>query len=338
MKADTAPSRCPGRRYLPVFLLCLLAPQTVLAQHGSPDAQPPDTVLVRVGQEVITQGAFEQNLRSAMRQKFYHFRPPEGQMAEFRREVAQEMVERMLLLQEAARRDITADPDRVETRLDGYTRRYAEQPGGMEENAEVVAALRHKLEADDRLSQLQQSIKSTPVPSDAEVRSYYDANQEQFTEPRRQRISLILLKVDPSSSSKVWQSAMEEGAGLVEKLRSGADFGELARLHSGDLSAQKGGDMGYLHDGMLTEQAEAEIAKLAVGEISEPIRMLEGIAIFRVDERTEARLLPFDAVRERAGELAHRARSEAAWTEFKQELRETTPVEYVDETLAEPAA
>ena len=176
------------------------------------------------------------------------------------------------------------------------------------------------------------------MPSDAEVRSYYDANQEQFTEPRRQRISLILLKVDPSSSSKVWQSAMEEGAGLVEKLRSGADFGELARLHSGDLSAQKGGDMGYLHDGMLTEQAEAEIAKLAVGEISEPIRMLEGIAIFRVDERTEARLLPFDAVRERAGELAHRARSEAAWTEFKQELRETTPVEYVDETLAEPAA
>ena len=44
--------------------------------------------------------------------------------------------------------------------------------------------------------------------TDDQIQAYYDANPDKFTEPRRQRVSVILLKVDPSSGSEAWQAAM----------------------------------------------------------------------------------------------------------------------------------
>ena len=174
-----------------------------------------------------------------------------------------------------------------------------------------------------------------PSPKDEVARSFYDKNKNLFVEPEQVRLSLILLKVDPSSPQTVWNSAKEEGQRIHQRIKAGADFGELARLHSGDASAAKGGQMEYTHSGMLPEALAAPVEKLKPREISEPVQILQGVAILRLDDRKLARQRPFDAVRERAGELWQREEGENRWKKLIADLRRATPLR-IDESQYVP--
>jgi len=191
----------------------------------------------------------------------------------------------------------------------------------------VLGAVRAQLEVESRIRNLEKTVRETVTQPTADaVRAYYDANPEKFTEPERFRVSAILLKVDPSSPSAVWNAALEEAQGIVAKLRNGAQFAELARLHSADSSAENGGDMGYLHRGMLGGPAQKVVDEAVIGEVSDPVRLLEGVAIFRVDERPERRLRPFDEVRERAAELWLREQRDAAWNGLLERLEQQAEI------------
>ena len=132
-----------------------------------------------------------------------------------------------------------------------------------------------------------------------------------------------------------------EGAAIAKRLRGGADFSELARLHSGDGSAQKGGDMGYLHRGMLPDAAQVAVDKLKPRQISDAVALLEGVAVFRLDERKPAKLNPLPAVRERAEDLLERDLGDQSWKDFVAKLRRSAQVK-IDESrylpLPPPAA
>ena len=309
------------------------------AVSGQTDASPAtaegEEIFARVGDDVITRQKLEGAVTLAMRKKFYHFQPPEAERQSFRREVAHNVVTRTLLLQEAARRGLKADHDRVRQQLDSYERRYSNSERWQTEGEKMLEAVGIYLRQADQLRQLEQQVRAVALPTEQQIQEYYAAHPDKFTEPVRQRVSLILLTVDPSATSLVWQATLDEGAKLVSQLRAGADFSELARLHSGDsVSAEKGGDMGYLHQGMLGAGAEETLEALEIGAIPDPIRLLEGVAIFRVDDRIEPKLLPLSEVRVRARELWSKEQSDAAWSALEQRLWEITPVEIYDPALA----
>jgi parvulin-like peptidyl-prolyl isomerase len=189
----------------------------------------------------------------------------------------------------------------------------------------MLPPLKLRLEQNSVLDQLQASVRKVPEPGDAQVRAYYEQHKDKFTEPEQVKISLILLKVDPSSPQAKWNGAMEEGATIAKRLRGGADFAQLANLHSGDASASKGGQLDYVHRGMLPEAAQASIDKMQPGAVSDPVTLIEGVAILRLDDRKPARLNPLSAVRQRAHDLLLRDQSEQAWSALIARLRRDTP-------------
>ena len=147
-------------------------------------------------------------------------------------------------------------------------------------------------------------------------------------------MSVILLKVDPAATKLVRDSAREEGRKLRERIGSGADFADLARAHSGDDSAAKGGDLGYLHRGMLAESIHAQIDALKADEVSMSFDVLEGVAIFKLHKRTQPELRSFDAVSTRALDLLKREQSDKAWKNFVAGLRSAAVVEMDPSWLA----
>jgi parvulin-like peptidyl-prolyl isomerase len=84
--------------------------------------------------------------------------------------------------------------------------------------------------------------------------------------------------------------------------------------------------MGYLHRGMLGDQAQQAVDALAVGEVGEPVTLLEGMAIFRLEDRPTLQLLAFEEVRERARGLWLREYGEQAWQELLKRLRADTVI------------
>ena len=169
-------------------------------------------------------------------------------------------------------------------------------------------------------------MRKVPAPSEKQLRDYYAAHQDKFTAPEQQRVSLILLKVDPSSPNEVWQAAQDAGKDLTKRLSAGADFAELARDYSDDSSAEAGGDMGYLHTGMLAEAAQETVNKLKPGETSDPITLMEGVTILRLTDRVPPKLNSFDEAKERVRSLWLAEQSELAWNSLIAKLKKNTPI------------
>jgi len=92
---------------------------------------------------------------------------------------------------------------------------------------------------------------------------------------------------------------------------------------------------------MLPDLAQGVINKLKSGEISDPISLMEGVAIFKLTDRKEAKLNSFELVAPRARELYLIDAGERAWKSLIANLKKKTPIK-VDESrylpLPKPAA
>lgn len=303
------------------------APASAQAQAETQAAAQADAdVFARVNGKPISKREFHSAYSNHLRQQFYHKEVAEERLLAARQEVADRLIERILLVEEAERRGLAADQAKLDEIVAGYERRYAGSPMWQQNRETMLPGLRSHLAEQNRLEQLERSVRNVAEPTDQEAMAFYAGKPDLFTEPAKLRLHTILLKVDPSSPKAVWDAAREEAARIVARLQGGADFGETARMHSNDRSAGDGGDMGYLHLGMLPEPLQARIDQLQPGVVGDPIDVLEGVGIFRLDERVPARKREFADVAGRARELLKREKAEQAWKDFLAGLRQTASI------------
>lgn len=291
------------------------------APPASPTPVSPSPLFASVNGKPVTQAEFDAAFNAFLRQKFYHGQVPQDQLLAARQEVEDQVINRVLLLEEIDRRGIQPDTQDVEKQIASYDKRYAANPNWQQSRETMLPGLRSQLERQSRLVRLEQAVRDVPVPGQDQVKAFYAARPELFTEPEKLRLRTILLAVAPSSAQPVWDAAISEAEVIVRRLRSGADFAEQARLSSNDSSAEQGGDMGYVHVGMLPEALQAKIDQYKLGEVGDPVQTLQGIGIFRIEDRIPPALQPFERVAERARDLLHRETRDKAWQDFLVRLR-----------------
>ncbi len=307
-----------------------------LAAAVSAASEPPAAAVVfaTVGGAEITVGDYAVALREEARRRFYHGRPAEAELKAFQREVADKLIERELAAQEAVRRSLRPDAKAIDGELARLRDRAKRAGSGHKPPAQALwRVMRERLEHENLERQLRTQVQSGIPVDEPTLRMYYSAHPEKFTEPAANAVSVILLKVEASAPKAVWDAAWAEAARLHARLRAGDDFGELARVHSGDTSAAKGGDLGYMHSGRLGHTVEGALAKLRPGQIADPMMVLEGIAIFRLDARREPKLNAFESVRDRAEKLWTQAEGNRRWQALMARLRATTPLSVAEQYL-----
>lgn len=312
----------------------LLPNAAPLATNAAAAAAAP---FAKVGDTVITHQEYDAAFAQASRGKFYHGKAPDNEIAKLQREVGQALIDEILLAKEAKRRKIQPDHASVKQTIDGYEKQYQASEQWKNNRARLLPGLKAKLERDSIIEQLSKQVKTVAPPTQRQLEQYYEAHKDKFTSPEQLHVHMILLSVDPSSPQAKWDGARAEGAAIVQRLKAGADFKELAKLHSGDGSAKNGGDMGYIHQGMLPEPAQQALDKMKPGQISEPVLLLEGIGVFRLEGRKPPKLNPLEAVRERARDLWMRDQGNEAWAALQAKLRRETPVK-MDESRFLPMA
>jgi peptidyl-prolyl cis-trans isomerase SurA len=114
---------------------------------------------------------------------------------------------------------------------------------------------------------------------------------------------------------------------LRERLENGGNFAELARLHSEDGSASKGGDLGWVNPGETVPEFEKAMNALKPGEISVPVRSPFGWHIIQVIER-RSQDMSKEATRLKARQEIRTRKSEEAFEDWLRELRDRAYVEY----------
>jgi len=291
-----------------------------VASVPAPGPHNENTVYAVVNGQTILISDFANAFNATLRQKFYHGQVPEGEFAKVRDLVTKQLVLRILLLDEAKRRGIVADEKKVAEAVAGYEAQYAASESWKQNRERLLPGLRAQLSTQSVLEQIEKTVRAVPVLPAAEVKKFYTSHPELFTEPEKLHLSVIMLAVDPSSPEAAWVQARDEAQAIYKRLQNGADFAETARIHSTGKEAEKGGDLGYVHRGMLPDVLEAKIDAFKPGLAAEPIQLLEGVAIFRLEGRQPAQLRAFADVAERAASLAQREVQDAAWSALQARL------------------
>lgn len=275
------------------LLIALVAP----VGAAQSDKLPPN-VYAQVGSQQISTEQWHEFLAQRLRQKYFHGRLVHEQMAQAQQDIAQELIDRYLLVQEAARRGL------------------------------VVSTAESS--ADDDIGALRNDARQRVSISDADVRAFYENNPDKFTMPEQVRLSVILVAVPPYAPAEQWQQAQAQVAQLVSRVREGDLLADLAKQFSGHESAARGGDLGLIHKGRLAPEVEAVVDQLDVGAVSEPVMLLQGVALFRLEEKLISKLNRFEDVQDRARALLREERLEIVWRDMLAQLRKATPVIIAD--------
>lgn len=115
-------------------------------------------------------------------------------------------------------------------------------------------------------------------------------------------------------------------AGLKERIAHGADFAELARLHSNDLSAAKGGDLGWLSPGDTVPEFERAMNGLKPGQVGDPIQSPFGWHLIQVMERRMD--ISQERVRQSARLALRERKADEAYQDWLRQMRDRAYVEY----------
>ncbi|WP_294122317.1 peptidylprolyl isomerase [Sphingomonas sp.] len=230
---------------------------------GGPDPMippPPTFSEVRVNGVEITPEAIAQEIQ--------HHPAPDAETAWT--EAARALAVKELLLQEARRLGLKAEP---------------EQDDAGRSEAEDDALVRSLLE-----------LEVVPShPGKDECRRFYDAYQERFRTPDLFDAAHIL--IEPEADDEAGWAAAEKKARLVrEQIGNGAAaFAKAARTHSGCASAQQDGSLGQVRRGELVAVIQEELESLGDGETGcEPIRSRFGWHLLRLHRRIPGRTIPFE--------------------------------------------
>lgn len=200
---------------------------------------------------------------------------PAGSPAEAWTEAARALIVRELLVREAVRLNIEAEP-----REDEEGRRETD------EEALIRALMEREI--------------SVPVSDDASTRRYYEKNLRLFRSADLFEAAHILFSADWSDRD-AFAAAVESAKSAVALLRENPSrFADLAREVSACSSSSEGGHLGQFTRDQVTPEFSAELDRLHPGEISAaPVETPYGVHIIRLDRSDNGQTLPFEAVRER---------------------------------------
>jgi peptidyl-prolyl cis-trans isomerase SurA len=130
------------------------------------------------------------------------------------------------------------------------------------------------------------------------------------------------------SAQLTQQQAIARLAEFKQRIQAGrADFAQLAREHSQDASAAKGGDLGWANPGLFVPEFEETLESLKPGQIADPIITRFGVHLVQVLERRQSTLSQRDQ-REVARNMLRERKLDEAYAQWAQEVRGRAYVEF----------
>jgi peptidyl-prolyl cis-trans isomerase C len=303
-------------------------PQTAAPVKPVP-AQLPD-VIARVNGETISRADFEGAV--ATLEANAGAAVPANERDAVYRQVLDQMIGIRLLIQETRARKMTLPNADIEARLAQFRSQFPTEEAftqTLEQQKVTLEQLRSNA-LNDLLVQklLDTEIEPKAVVTPAQVDEFYKNNPDQFQQGERVRASHILFGFPQGADDAARQLARTRAATVLQELKSGKDFGTLAKLHSQDTgSAGNGGDLGYFQQGQMVPPFEKAAFALKPGQTSDLVESEFGVHIIRVVDHQAARTLPLDEIRPQLQQFIQEQKRQEQTAAFVNGLKAKSKVE-----------
>lgn len=312
-----------------VRVLCVLGATALSAAALS--AETVERIVAKVNGQIITLTQLEQEVRTTLERLGPAPTPEEEQarLEKLRPETLKRLIDNLLVLQVAEERGLKV-PARF---FEEWKKNIMEQMKLTSEEEFVrqvelqgatVETIRKQFEESLLLQEVRRmEVDSKVSVSEPEINDRYHEHIADYTEPAKVRLREIVVKFDATTEVDQGQKARR----LLQEIRQGADFAEVARMHSESSSREAGGDLGFFQKGELTDALETAAFALSPGEVSDVIRMASSFYIIRVEEKVEEKVKALEEVRSQVADAIFQEKMGKQLEKYIQQLRERAIVE-----------
>lgn len=310
-----------------------------------------DEVIARVNSDIITLSTYRRaqtEIRQELEQSGLTGQQLEQAYQQATKHLLQQLIDNQLLVQKANELGIN-----VETQINEFILNWCRQqniaPADCERRMSEAGLDPDQVRQTLRMRFQREAVLSREVYSrifqnifDRDVEEYYQKHLDEFTEPETVRLSEIFIPFTERTRAQAEQTVRD----LLQRLRNGADFGELAERYSSRPSAKMKGDIGTFTLGpqrTLGDVQAKAIEGKKVGEVTDPIEFSDGFQILKVTDRKERALKPLDAELKRRIQMRIvQERAESAVTAYIENLRKDAYIwvaaDYRDQIVARAPA
>jgi peptidyl-prolyl cis-trans isomerase SurA len=206
-----------------------------------------------------------------------------------RQQVLERLVLQEIQMQNAQRRNIKVPDETLNGALQEIAQRnnipLSRLPEALAQQGVDYAAYREAMRKELTLTLLRQRdviqrISITP----REVDQYLEKQKNAPESSAEYNVSHILISVPQAASPEQLTEADERAKDVAKRAGEGEDFARLAIAYSNSQTALEGGALGWRKGSELPTILTEVIAKLKVGEVSQPMRTPTGYHIVRLNE------------------------------------------------------
>jgi peptidyl-prolyl cis-trans isomerase SurA len=252
-------------------------------------------------------------------------------MEELYFEVLQNLIDRVLIVEEFREREFQLPQTYIENEFDrilieDFENDRARFLDYLTSQGKNVREFRQDLRERIIVSIMRsEKRKSQSQISPERIEQFYNENKINFYEEEAVKLRLIMLKPLADETEDQMRQTVEK---VYEELESGKSFAEVAQEFSQDSRSDRGGDWGWIQRPDLRDELSVAAFALEPGSYSDPIEMGGQTFILFVENVREEGIQPLNEVRDRIEEILVSQLARQAQQQWIERLRREAYVKY----------
>jgi parvulin-like peptidyl-prolyl isomerase len=289
-----------------------------------------DKVAAKINTEIVTLSLVKERA-DLLRQKYA--RSPLGiPEEELLKEALNMIIDEKLMLQEGKKMGFIVDEDSINAAMKDIAQKNGLEEVQLEQMLEregrSLSSYRNHIRDQILVSKITRfEISNRVKVSDKEINQYYRDHQKEFWEDGRVRARHILFISERSSSETNRKAKLQQAKKVLNEIRKGRDFADLAMEYSEDVSASDGGDIGFVVRGKMVREFEEAVFSLKPGQISDIVETEYGYHIIKVDEVVSGNTLTLKDAKERVTNVLTVEKQKQGYEDWIEELKKAAFIE-----------
>ena len=312
-----------------------------------------DEIIARVDDTIITRSDLEkakQQNQEELKQRY----PSDWQTrwTKVQNDVLRDLIDQQLLLQRGKDLGVTGETDVVK-RLNQLRQQMGlASIDDLEKEAQKQGVSWEDFKEQIRVGAVTQQVVGQEVGSKLgsqitkeDIQQWYDQHQKELEGQEEVSLSEIMVSTQPKPENEskdkdkaaqdkplpedpaVVAASEAKAKALLEQVRKGAKFEDVAKKGSDGPTAAQGGQLGSFKRGELAKDLEDKTFSLKPGETTDVIRTRQGFIILRVNGHRPAGVPPVKDISDRIRDAIYSERLEPAARTYLTKLREQA---YID--------
>lgn len=321
-----------NRKYVLVTVLIL----TLFLYGGSPaSAAVIDRIVAVVNDDIITLSELQEENLPLINQikESYGGEERRRRIQDVEKQTLDLLVEKKLMLLDAKKESLTVTPADVNAAIEEIKRNNKittdeELRQGLTKEHLTYETFRKRLEEQLIILRIStRKVKAKVIITDEDIKKYYQDHPAEFEITPEYKIRLIYFKLGMTATDEEAKKTQDRAQEILNKLRAGADFGDLAKLYSDDVTAAVGGDLGYVKAKDMVSELEKACQRLEKGKVSDIIKTSKGLHILKLEDKRPAGVKPLTEVSSSVKETLTEKIYEQKHNEWIKDLRSKAYIE-----------